>query len=149
MQEKSNGAEFSCHLLHVRLAAFTKAGMYSVSFPPQVRCALPRCRLTLVHTKLNKRAPGQQVDGSWGAVAPMHQLLTVMARVLQISHCTREVSLVSLQGDQPIHCTSHILLCLRVVLEQGCTGCGLYDIGTDGVLPLYNAMFYPLHTLAI
>ena len=73
-------------------------------------------------------------------MAPVHELLTVMARVLQISHCTREVSLVSLQGDQPIHCTSHILLCLRVVLEQGCAGYGLYDIGIDGVLTLYNAI---------
>ena len=42
-EEKSDGAVcFSCHLLHVRLAAFTKAGIYSVSFPPHVRCALPR-----------------------------------------------------------------------------------------------------------
>ena len=34
-----------CHLLQVRLAAFTKAGMYSVSFPPHVRWALSKRRL--------------------------------------------------------------------------------------------------------
>ena len=47
-KEKSNSglSKFSCHLLHVRLAALTKAGMYSVSFPPHVRCALPRIQFT-------------------------------------------------------------------------------------------------------
>ena len=126
-EKKSNGsAGFRFHLLHVRLAAFTKAGMYSVSFPPHVRCALPRCQLTLVKTRV-ERLPGQQVDSSWGPVTPVHELLAVMTRVLQISHCTREVSLVCLQGDQPIHCAPHILFCLRVVLEQGCTGHGSCD----------------------
>ena len=55
-EKKSNGsAGFRFHLLHVRLAAFTKAGMYSVSFPPHVRCALPRCQLTLVKTRVDRK----------------------------------------------------------------------------------------------
>ena len=47
-EQKSNGAAgASCHLLHVRLAALTKAGMYSVSFPPHVRCALTKVSVDL------------------------------------------------------------------------------------------------------
>ena len=116
-------AQFSCHLLHVRLAALTKAGMYSVSFPPHVRCALPRSQFTnRFREDLTTGVPGQQVNSSWGPVAPVHKLLTIMTRVLEVSHCARKVSLVGLQGDQPIHGSPHILLRLRVVLQQGCTG---------------------------
>ena len=85
------------------------------------------------YTKVNtNRVPCQQVDSSWGSVAPVHELLTVMPWLLQISHCTREVSFVSLQGDQPINCASHILLCFRIVLKKGFKECEPYKNEIDG-----------------
>ena len=102
-----------------------------------------------VFRRFEDRVPGQQVNSSWSPVAPVHKLLTIMTRVLEVSHCARKVSLVGLQGDQPIHGSPHILLCLRVVLQQGCTGHGPIDSGID--IALRDAklcLIDPLHTIS-
>ena len=50
-------------------------------------------------------------------MTPVDKFLAVVPRFLEVSHGAREVALIGLQRDQPVHGTSHVLLRLRIVLQ--------------------------------